>query len=84
MLALVMVAACLVVAAALVPDPAGALADLAQTSTDSPEAQDVAGDGAFRYRVLAGALFLLSLLLTGLALVCWRATTPPGKRMQRR
>lgn len=84
-IAAVMVALVVAVGLALwMAAPAGALVDLAQATTSAPEAQDVAGDGALRYRVLAAALFLLSLLLAGLALVYWRATTPPGKRIGRR
>jgi hypothetical protein len=52
-----------------------------QPDDDEPVSQEAVGEGSLRFRILAGGLFVLALLLFGLALVYWRATTPPGKRL---
>jgi hypothetical protein len=52
-----------------------------QPGDDEPVSQEAVGEGSLRFRILAGGLFVLALLLFGLALVYWRATTPPGKRL---
>jgi hypothetical protein len=87
LLACVMTA--LVFAVALPAPPAQAApADRAQESQqesqpgdDEPVSQEAVGEGSMRFRILAGGLFVLALLLFGLALIYWRATTPPGKRL---
>jgi len=48
---------------------------------EEPVSQEAVGEGSLRFRILAGGLFLLALLLFGLALIYWRVTTPPGKRL---
>jgi hypothetical protein len=52
-----------------------------QSGDDEPVSQEAVGEGSLRFRILAGGLFVLALLLFGLALIYWRATTPPGKRL---
>jgi hypothetical protein len=52
-----------------------------QPGDDEPVSQEAVGEGSLRFRILAGGLFVLALLLFGLALIYWRATTPPGKRL---
>jgi hypothetical protein len=65
------------------PRAEAAPAHVAQESQpdDEPVSQEAVGEGSLRFRILAGGLFVLALLLFGLALVYWRATTPPRKRL---